>query len=602
MQKSTGYNTFSENIDTSVASLVEEMTLAEKVGQMTQVEKNSITPLEVAEYFIGSVLSGGGGNPFPNTPQMWAEMVRAFQESALTTRLKIPLLYGTDAVHGHSNVKGAVIFPHNIGLGAARDAALVEKIAFATGTELLAVGAHWTFAPALSVPQDIRWGRTYEGFSEDPTVVAELGRAYVRGLQRRRGDDRWILGTAKHFVADGGTTWGTTRYMNWLSEVNWQAATPNWKIDQGNAVFNEETLRSVHLAPYLPAIDEGVLSVMASFSSWNGDKLHGHKYLLTDVLKGECGFRGFLVSDWMAIDQLDPDFYTCVVTAINAGLDMIMVPYDFKRYVATLTEAVEKGDVSQSRIDDAVARILRVKLELGLFEQPFGDDALLDEVGSEQHRALAREAVSKSTVLLKNDHQTLPLAKDISELVVIGQAADDIGLQCGGWTIEWQGGSGAITEGTSILAGIQALVSDAARVVYKRDGDFVEGERYGVGIVVIAETPYAEGAGDRADLVLSEEDITLLEDARNHCDKLVVILISGRPIVVNMQLPWMDAFIAAWLPGTEGQGIADVLFGEKPFSGKLPFGWPRSLAQIPRSALEIDAEEPQWVRNFGLST
>ncbi|MCI0712119.1 MAG: glycoside hydrolase family 3 protein [Chloroflexi bacterium] len=602
MHKSTDLNTFSENIDTSVASLVEEMTLAEKVGQMTQVEKNSITPFEVAEYFIGSVLSGGGGNPTPNNPQMWADMVRAFQESALTTRLKIPLLYGTDAVHGHSNVKGAVIFPHNIALGATRDAALVEKIAYATGTELLAVGAHWTFAPALSVPQDIRWGRTYEGFSEDPMVVAQLGRAYVKGLQKKRDDDRWILGTAKHFVADGGTTWGTTRYMSWLSEVNWQAATPNWKIDQGNAVFDEETLRSVHLAPYRSAIDEGILSIMASFSSWNGDKLHGHKYLLTDVLKGECGFTGFLVSDWMAIDQLDPDFYTCVVTAINAGLDMIMVPYDFKRFVATLTEAVEKGDVSQSRIDDAVARILRVKLELGLFGQPFGNDALLDEVGSDEHRSLAREAVSKSAVLLKNEHQVLPLTKDISELVVIGPAADDIGLQCGGWTIEWQGGSGAITDGTSLLAGIQALVANAARVVYKRDGDFAKDERFTVGIAVIAETPYAEGAGDRADLVLSEEDITLLENARNHCDKLIVILISGRPIIVNMQLPLMDAFIAAWLPGTQGQGIADVLFGEKPFSGKLPFSWPRSLAQIPRKALDTDSEEPQWVLGYGLTT
>jgi beta-glucosidase len=328
---------------------------------------------------------------------------------------------------------------------------------------------------------------------------------------------------------------------------------------------------------------------MASFSSWNGDKLHGHKYLLTDVLKDECGFTGFLVSDWMAIDQLDPDFYTCVVTAINAGLDMIMVPYDFKRFVTTLTDAVEKGDVSQSRIDDAVARILRVKFKMGLFEQPFGDDALLDEVGSEQH-------------LLKNDHQVLPLTKDIPELVIVGQAADDIGLQCGGWTIEWQGGSGAITDGTSILAGMQALVSDATKVVFKRDGDFVKDEHFGVGIVVIAETPYAEGAGDRADLVLSDEDIALLENARQHCDKLVVIMLSGRPIVVNEQLPLMDAFIAAWLPGSEGQGIADVLFGDKPFSGKLPFNWPRSLAQIPRSALETDAEAPQWILGDGLTT
>ena len=593
---------FSTDVEASAAELLEQMTLAEKIGQMTQVEKNSISPADVTEYYIGSILSGGGGNPDPNTVQTWTEMVHAYQDAALKTRLKIPMLYGVDAVHGHNNVHGAVIFPHNIGLGATRDADLIERIAYATGTEILATGVPWTFAPALSVPQDIRWGRTYEGYSDDPQIVAELGQAYVRGLQKYRSDTVQAMGCAKHYVADGGTMWETTQYYPWLSEENWQAATPNFKIDQGDAQINEDILRTIHLAPYFDSVQEGVYTVMTSFSSWNGDKVHAHKYLITDVLKGEMNFMGFVVSDWGAIDQIDQAYYNCVVEAINAGLDMIMTPYDHKKFITTLTQAVEQGDVSMARIDDAVLRILRTKFAIGLFDYPYGDTSLTESFGNGDHRAIAREAASKSAVLLKNENDVLPLAKDIQQLVVVGQAADDIGLQCGGWSIEWQGKAGAITDGTSILDGIKALVSEQSAVIYNKDGEFANEDKFDIGLVVVSEIPYAEGFGDKADVNLSLDDIRLLEATAQHCEQVVVVLLSGRPLVINEQLNLMDAFVAAWLPGTEGHGIADVLFGEHPFTGKLSFHWPRNFAQIPLQALKDSDTTPQWVLGDGLTT
>ena len=602
MTNSISANLFSEEVENAVAELLGKMTLAEKIGQMTQVEKNSITPAEVTEYHIGSVLSGGGGNPTPNSVQTWTDMVRAFQDAALQTRLQIPILYGVDAVHGHSNVCGTVIFPHNIGLGATRDTDLVEEIGTITTLEMLATGVTWTFAPALSVPQDIRWGRTYEGFSDNPELVSQLGQAYIRGVQAPRLNQARALACAKHFVADGGTTWGTTQYFPWLSEVNWQAATPNFKIDQGDAQINEDSLRRIHLFPYFDAIQEGVFTVMVSFSSWNGQKLHAHKYLLTDVLKGEMDFMGLIISDWGAIDQIEADFYTCVVQSINAGLDMIMTPFDYKRFIATLTQAVQNGDVPMIRIDDAVTRILRTKVATGLFEHPYGDPSLSSVVGSAEHRAVAREAASKSLVLLKNENKVLPLAKDLAELVVVGRAADNIGLQCGGWTIEWQGLPGPITAGTTILEGIQTLVSDQTQVIFRKDGKFSADEQFQTGIVVLSEEPYAEGVGDKADLLLTAEDIALLQQTTAHCEQVVVVLLSGRPLVINEHLELMDAFVAAWLPGTEGQGVADVLLGDKPFKGKLSFNWPRSLDQIPLDALHNSAEAPQWIFGDGLTT
>jgi beta-glucosidase len=556
-----------------VRDLLARMTLPEKIGQMTQVENRSIAPAEVRQYLIGSVLSGGGGSPEPNMPENWATMVRAYQEAALQTRLRIPLLYGADAVHGHNNVRGAVIFPHNIGLGAARDLSLAERIGRITAAEALATGIHWAFAPAVSVPQDIRWGRTYEGFSEDTDLVSRLGVAQLKGLQNEHGvpdlgHRRTVLGSVKHFVGDGGTTWGSN-------------TTNDWSIDQGVAEVDEATLRAVHLPPYIATIKAGARNIMVSLSSWGGLRMHANRYLLTDVLKNELGFGGFLVSDWQAVDYIDADYATAVATSINAGVDMVMVPYDGRRFIDHLTRAVERGHVPMARIDDAVRRTLTAKFELGLFERPFGDASLLTSVGSEAHRAVAREAARRSLVLLKNEGGILPLPRDIPRLLIAGRAADDVGLQCGGWTIAWQGQAGNVTPGTTLLTGIRAAVSENTAVRYDPSGEFdgVEAPAE-AGIVVLHEEPYAEGVGDRADLTLPAADVALLERVRPRCQKLVVILISGRPLIVTEHLPSWDAFVAAWLPGTEGDGVAQVLFGDYSFAGKLSYTWPRSMEQI----------------------
>ncbi|MBC7870239.1 MAG: glycoside hydrolase family 3 C-terminal domain-containing protein [Chitinophagaceae bacterium] len=572
------------NYEVEIDELLQHMTLAEKIGQMTQVEKNSIAPEDVTTYFIGSILSGGGGNPDPNTPQNWANMVRSFQEAALKTRLKIPLIYGSDGVHGHNNVHGAVIFPHNIGLGATRDADLVRRIAEVTARELIATNVHFNFAPAVSVPQDIRWGRTYEGFSEDTAIVTELATAYMRGLQE---EDPRVLASIKHFAADGGTVWGSASTYEWL-HGNWQAPGDGYSIDQGDALIDEVTLREIHLPPYQAAIAAGAQNVMVSFSSWQGLKMHAQRYLITDVLKDEFGFNGFVISDWQAVSQINVSYMTSVVTAINAGLDMVMVPFDYKQFITTLTEAVQAGDVSMERIDDAVRRILRVKAWVGLFEQPFGREDLLASVGSDEHRQVAREAVRKSLVLLKNEGKTLPLPKN-AHILVAGQGADDLGMQCGGWSIGWQGGRGAITVGTTILEGIHEAVQPEGQVRYDVEGlfkDSGESEKAPLGIAVVGETPYAEGMGDNGSLYLSAEDQAMIARMRERCQKLIVILLSGRPLVITDTLEQVDAFIAGWLPGTEGQGIADVLFGDYPFTGKLSFSFPHSMNQVPLKALK----------------
>ena len=610
--KHTGDHCASADLTGRIEHLLSRMTLEEKVGQMTMVENNSIAPDQVAEFHIGSVLSGGGGNPTPNTPAHWRAMVREFQGAALKKRLRIPLIYAVDAVHGHNNVKGAVIFPHNIGLGAAGDAELVERIGRVTARELLATGVQWTFAPSVSAPQDLRWGRTYEGYSEESAVVSALGAALVRGLQGQAGDDYRVLACAKHYVADGAAAWreqqidvqqGSTAPPQDSSATQAvDVLLGQWQIDQGVACIDEATLRAVHLPPYRAAIDAGVLSVMASYSAWNELKMHAHKYLLTDVLKGELGFGGLVVTDWMAIDHLDPDYYRCVVKSVNAGIDMIMVPYDYRRFISTLLQAVETGDVPCERIDDALRRILRVKFVFGLFESPFGVGGLLGDVGAAHHRHVAREAVRKSLVLLKNDGDALPLSKGLNKLIIAGAGADDIGLQCGGWSISWQGDAGAITDGATILDGIRRAVDANTAVQYAADGNFDEECRAEVGIVVLHETPYAEGFGDRADLSISAEDIALVERARTHCDKLIAILIAGRPRLVAELLPQVDAFVMAWLPGTEGDGLSDVLFGDYPFGGSLPFSWPRSMHQLPLAALQSSEQSPLWEIGAGIKT
>jgi beta-glucosidase len=579
-----------------VNHLVSQMSLAEKVGQMTQVEKNSISPEDVTNYAIGSVLSGGGGNPEPNDPENWRGMVTAYAEAALKTRLGIPMIYGVDAVHGHNNMKDATIFPHNVGLGASRDADLVRRIAQATAREVLATGVHWNFAPAVSIPQDIRWGRSFEGYSEDTALVTELALAYMEGLHTPDFGEAWVLESVKHFVGDGATVWGTTKPAMWLGTGNWQAATPDWKIDQGNAEIDEAVLREKFIKPYADAIKAGALNIMVSFSSWNGEKMHGNKHLLTEVLKEELKFEGFLVSDWMAIDQLEEDFYGCVVKAINAGLDMIMVPYDFKRFIETLITAVEKGDVTQERINDAVRRILNVKAKLGLFENPFADSSWLSHIGSDAHRALAREAVQKSAVLLKNEKATLPLPKD-GLIFLAGEAGNDIGLACGGWTIQWQGGQGQITSGKTLLAGL--IEQEAGEIIYQSDGNF--SGMADVGIVVISEGAYAEGLGDRADLSLSQSQKDLIAKVRAVCDKLLLVIYSGRPLIITDVEPQADAIVAAFYPGSEANGLADNLNGKVPFTAKLSYSWPRSMAQVPVSALKASEEKPLYPFGHGLS-
>jgi beta-glucosidase len=586
-----------------VEDLLASMTLEEKIGQMTQVEKNSIQKKDITEKFIGSLLSGGGGYPSSNTPQGWAAMVNGFQEYALQTHLGIPIIYGVDAIHGHAAVEGAVVFPHNVGLGATRDPELVERIGRATAEEMVATGIYWNFGPVVAVPQDIRWGRTYEGYSENTELVTTLATAYIQGLQAHNLADPWaVLATPKHFVGDGGTAWGTSKTI---------IDGHQFMLDQGVTDVDETTLRAVHLPPYEAAIKNGAMSIMVSFSSWGGQKMHANKYLLTDVLKGELGFEGFLVSDWAGIDQLPGDYYGDVVTSINAGLDMIMVPYDYETFINTLTKAVEKGDVPMERVDDAVRRILRAKFELGLFEHPFGDETLLPLVGSDEHRELAREAVRKSLVLLKNGDQTLPLAKDAALIFVAGEAADDVGIQCGGWTVEWQGRAGNITPGTTILEAIKNTVSAGTKVQYNRFGkyDRIEDKDGNpaiadAGIVVVGEYPHAEGIGDRADLSLTDPDIDLIKRVRERSEKLVVILISSRPMIITEQLPLADAFVAAWLPGTEGQGVADVLFGDYPFTGKLPYTWPRWMDQIPFDFdnLGTGDDAPLFPFGYGLET
>ncbi|MFQ6100332.1 MAG: glycoside hydrolase family 3 protein [Anaerolineae bacterium] len=565
-------------IDDRVAALLSRMSLDEKIGQMTLAERDALNDIQdIAAYYLGALLSGGGSIPSPNTPESWADMYDSYQGQALSTRLGIPLIYGADAVHGHNNVKGAVIFPHNIGLGATRNPELVEEIGHITALEVAGTGVDWTFSPCLAVFRDERWGRAYESFGETPELVSLLGGAIVRGYQGADlGSGETILATAKHWVGDGGTTGG---------------------VDRANTEVDEQTLREIHIAPYVEAINAGVGSIMVSQSSWNGVEMHANGYLINDVLKGELGFGGFVVSDWEAIDQIPGDYRSDVRTAINAGLDMIMVPYEYVTFIDTLREAVGSGDVPMERIDDAVSRILRIKFQLGLFENPYADRSLTGLIGSAEHREVARQAVRESLVLLKNEGAILPLPKDLSHVHVAGRNADDLGSQCGGWTITWQGGNGNITTGTTILEAIENTVSENTSVTFSRDGSGAEGAD--VGIVVLGETPYAEWEGDSNDLSLSQADVNAINAVREAGVPVVVILVSGRPMIVEPELENWDALIAAWLPGTEGQGVADVLFGDYNPTGKLPCSWPRTMEQIPINYGDADYD-PLFAYGFGL--
>ena len=599
-----------------VADLLARMTLPEKVGQMTQTERYQVydDPTPITTWHLGSILSGGGSTPSQNTPTAWADMVDRFQKAALATRLHIPLLYGIDAVHGDGNMYGATVFPHNIGLGATRDPSLVREVGHITASETRASGPQWTFAPCICAPQDDRWGRTYEGFGEDPKLVIAMESA-IDGFQGPAGhlaDRDRVLATAKHFAGDGDTKYGT--------------ASGDYKIDQGIAITNREDFRQKALQQYVPAVQKhDVGSVMPSYSSvdWTEDgvgnpfKMHGSKELLTDVLKGSMNFGGFVISDWEGIHQLPGDWPTQVRTGVNAGIDMMMEPNAYQSFETTLTDEVNAGRVPMSRIDDAVSRILTKKFELGLFEHPYTDRTNLRAIGSKAHRAVARKAVAKSQVLLKNARQALPIRTQ-GRIYVAGSNADSMGNQAGGWTLTWQGGSTTNIPGTTILSGIRKAAGyagvthspDATAPVHK--GDF--------GIVVVGETPYSEGFGDVGgprwawdpadkgvprpvkDMQLSAADKDAVDTVCSAAAKCVVVVVSGRPLILDpKQLSEVDGLVAAWLPGSEGDGVADTLFGKVPFSGKLPVTWPRTLAQEPINIGDADYD-PLYRYGFGLTT
>ena len=562
-----------------VEQLLSQMTLDEKIGQMTQAERNALTNLsDIKTYFLGSLLSGGGSAPANNSAQGWADMYDLYQQAALQTRLKIPLIYGIDAVHGHNNVFGATIFPHNIGLGCTRNPQLIQEAARVTAEEVSGTGIDWTFSPCIATVRDERWGRTYEGFGETPELSIMMADASVKGYQGTNLSDYGnVLACAKHFLGDGGTTGGD---------------------DQGNVIADEQTVRQLHLQGYVSAINAGVKSIMVSYSSINGQKMHGNKYWITDVLKGELGFKGFIVSDWQGIDQLPGDYKSDVLNSINAGIDMVMVPNDFKLFIQYLKELVSENKVSIERINDAVRRILTVKFELGLFEKPFTDRSLTSSVGSTQHREIARRCVRESLVLLKNQNNFLPLSKNLTRIHIAGKNAVDIGNQCGGWTISWQGGSGDITLGTSVYHGIKSAVSNSTIVTYTFDGTNAQGAD--IGIVVIGETPYAEGNGDRQDLSLDAQDMNAINNFKAAGIPYLIIMISGRPMIIDNVIEDCNAFVAAWLPGTEGQGVADVIFGDYNFSGKLSHSWPRSMNQIPINSGDANYD-PLFPYGYGLT-
>ena len=581
---------FTRETDNAVA-LLSRMTLEERVGQMLLVEQASLRDAgDIDRYHIGALLSAGGSGPrgANNNRQGWGNLTLGFQNRALQTRLRIPLLYGIDAVHGNNNVPGATIFPHNIGLGATRDAGLVRRIGQITAQETRAIGANLAFAPCVTVAQDVRWGRTYEGYSQDTGVVTDLGVALTEGLQGQnlKSQDA-LLGCAKHFIGDGGTTFGT-------SQKN------GFGLDQGDTRISEAQLREVFLPPYRAAVASGVATVMPSYSSFNGVKCSASRFLLTDVLKNELGFQGIVLSDFDALEQLGSDYKSNVETSVNAGMDLIMVSARYQETYDALLSLVAEGRVSRARIDDAALRILRVKSAMGLLDANTNVGPVSQFAGSfggASNRALARQAVRQSLVLLRNQGGALPLRRG-ARIAVSGSGADNTGMQCGGWTITFQGQSGNVVPGaTSILSAIRQSAG-GSNVSYSRDGVGLEGAD--IHVVVVGEQPYAEFLGDVRDLSLNAADAATIDRARATGKPVVVVLLSGRPLVLGDSLGRADALVAAWLPGSEGQGVADVLFGDFNPTGRLPIVWPRSLEQVPVNLTERKSNV-EFEYGFGLS-
>ncbi|OAY75598.1 Beta-glucosidase BoGH3B [Ananas comosus] len=573
------YRDPSQPVNVRVRDLMNRMTLAEKIGQMTQIERKVATPQVLKDYYIGSLLSGGGSVPAPQASAAdWVNMINEFQKACLSTRLGIPMIYGIDAVHGHNNVYGATIFPHNIGLGAAR-----QRIGVATALEVRATGIPYAFAPCIAVCRDPRWGRCYESYSEDHKIVqamteiipglqGDVPANYTRGFPYVAGKNN-VVACAKHFVGDGGTQKG---------------------INENNTIIDRQGLFSIHVPAYYDAIAKSVSTVMISYSSWNGVKMHANRDLITSFLKNQLKFRGFVISDWEGIDRITSpphaNYTYSVQASITAGIDMVMVPNNYADFINSLTNLVNMNVIPMSRIDDAVRRILRVKFVMGLFENPLADLSLADQLGKKEHRELAREAVRKSLVLLKNGKSTyeplLPLPKKAPKILVAGSHADNLGYQCG----------------TTILDAVKATVDPATNVLFAEnpDNDFVRNNNFSYAIVVVGEHPYTETAGDSLNLTIPDPGPSTIQ-AVCSAVKCAVVVISGRPVVIEPYVSVMDALVAAWLPGSEGQGVTDVLFGDYGFTGKLPRTWFKSVDQLPMNVGDQNYD-PLFPFGFGLTT
>ncbi|GAO79174.1 glycoside hydrolase family 3 protein [Sphingopyxis sp. C-1] len=575
-----------------IDALIKKMTVEQKVGQLVQADISTITPKDLETYPLGSILAGGNSGPNGNersTAADWAKLVGDFRAVSMRPQangVAIPIIFGVDAVHGHNNVPGATLFPHNIGLGAARDPELIQRIGAVTAAEIAGSGIEWTFAPTLAVPQDLRWGRSYEGYASDPKLIAEYAKAMVIGLQGplvagRTVGPQHVAATAKHFLADGGTFEGK---------------------DQGDAKVDEKELIAKHAMGYPAAIDAGALTVMASFSSWQGVKHHGNKGLLTDALKDKMGFAGFVVGDWNGHGQVAGCSVTDCAQSINAGLDMFMAPDSWKGLYESTLKHAKDGTISAARLDDAVRRILRVKYKLGLFPEGHVDRSVVKAVGTPEHLAVAREAVAKSLVLLKNNGSVLPI-KPGARVLVTGPAADSMAIQSGGWTISWQGTDvthADFPNGQTIWEALNKSVRDAGGVATLSEGGVYK-EKPDVAIVVFGEAPYAEFQGDVATLDYQPSeatDLATLKKLKAAGIPVVALFLSGRPMFTNPEINAADAFVAGWLPGSQGAGVADVLVagkdGKTPraFTGTLPFAWPAD-ARSP-------VEKPQFAVGYGL--
>ncbi len=583
------YKNSSLPIDERVDDLMSRMTQKEKIGQMALVDKNSlIKPIDIKRYNLGALLSGAGAKPSDNTPKGWADMISGYQSEAKKTRLQIPLFYGIDANHGHSNIPGATIFPHAINLGAANDANLTQEVAKATSEELIATGVNWSYSPSLDAPKDIRWGRVYEAYSDDPNLISVQGQSFINGVQAQNQNGLKVMATAKHFLAAGDQLWN-------------KSDNKNFKIDQGKVNIDESKLNSEYLPPFKAAVEANVSSIMIALHKWGDQSIVTNKYLITDKLKHELNFKGIVVSDWYGVYERAGDYYPATVKAVNAGLDMAMLPFDYKSFEKDMLRALDNGDIKQERVDDAVRRILTAKFQSGLFDHQAVDYSDFSQVGSQTHRNLASEAVSKSTVLLKNNKSSLPL-KSSQSVLLSGSGANNVGRQSGAWTVEWQGIDGNWLPGSTSIK--EALDKNSSNIKYNLLANFDTNTYADVGIVVVSEKPYAEGWGDNTKPELSKEDKLAIQKTRQKVDKLIVVVVSGRPLILDqITLDQTDGLVAVWLPGSEGDGVANVLYGKRNFTGKLPLPWPNSVAQLPIQAdgTTADGTPPLFSRYYSIT-